>query len=601
MNFSPGAEQEPGISVTTFTPEIESEVDAFYKRMYDQDISVENVVALLQRAKESDNVHDHDFLACFLHGLFDEYKFFATYPQQELTLTAFLFGSLIQNHLIDYIPLGIAVRYVLDALRNPPDSNWFRFGVQALSRFQPRLHEWPSLAQAILDIPHLADAHPDIANVARAALSAPEGAHENGILDDGQLGDEEAELEDENKAFTALKPDKVARRRAAPEQPPEAVSDRILFTINNLAPTNLESKVKDLDGKMEETHFRWFANYLVDQRVSIEPNNQQLYMQFLDALELKALFKEVQQETLIRAEELLNSEQTVQSSNQRTLLKNLGAWLGALTLAKNLPVKHKNVSFKDLLIEGYDSNRLIVAIPFVCKVLEQCAKSKIFKPPNPWLMAILRLLVELYQFAELKLNLKFEIEVLCKNLNIDLKEIQPTTTLRDRPPKEIAPAENGTTASQDLEKKLANGFPSTGQNGEASSQGQPGKLPAPASGLSLLGAATSSGAAGYSLALADAITAALATIPQYLNFSAQVAAFSSNATLKRLVQLGIDRAVREVRGRSSFFCNPLSIFLRSSLRWSRDPLQSLESRLESLQSRTSQWKAAKTACDKQLT
>lgn len=73
------------------------------------------------------------------------------------------------------------------------------------------------------------------------------------------------------------------------------------------------------------------------------------------------------------------------------------------------------------MLEGYDSNRLIVVIPFVCKVLEQCSKSIVFKPPNPWLMAILKLLVELYHHAELKLNLKFEIEVLCKSLSIELE------------------------------------------------------------------------------------------------------------------------------------------------------------------------------------
>lgn len=549
MNFAPSAEQEPGISVTTFNPEIEAEVDAFYKRMYDQEISVDNVVALLQRAKESDNVHDHEFLACFLHGLFDEYKFFATYPQQELTLTALLFGSLIQHHLIDYIPLGIAVRYVLDALRNPPDSNWFRFGVQALSRFQPRLHEWPSLAQAILNVPHLAQAHPEIANVARAALSAPEGQGlENGMPDDGGVDGVEA-LVEQPKAFTALKPDYIPGRGEI-ENPDEDTSDKILFIVNNLAPNNLEVKVKDMQERIEEAYFRWFANYLVDQRVSIEPNNHHLYMQFLDALNHAALFKEVLQETLIRAEVLLNSEQTIQSSNQRTLLKNLGSWLGALTLAKNKPIKHKNVSFKDLLIQGYESNRLIVAIPFVCKVLEQCAKSRIFKLPNPWLMAILKLLVEFYQFAELKLNLKFEIEVLCKNLNIDLKEIQPTTTLRDRPPKDAALADQAAAgATQDSEKALAGGFGAAGstQGGaDLSAPNQSGRLPAPPSGLSLLGAAGSSGAAGYSLALADAITAALASIPNFLSFSPQVSAFSSNAGLKRLVQLGIDRAVREV-------------------------------------------------------
>lgn len=546
MNFAPGAEQEPGISVTSFTPDIEAEVDSFYKRMYDQEISVDDVVTLLHQAKSSDNTHDHDFLACFLHGLFDEYKFFSTYPQQELFLTASLFGSLIQHHLIDYIPLGIAVRYVLDALRNAPDSNWFRFGIQALSRFLPRLHEWPSLAQAILNVPHLSQTHPDIAAVARAALSTPSTTLDNGIVDTA-VAEVDAAVES-FKIFTALKPDVPTHDRGTPETPDEATSDRILFIINNLALSNLDQKVGDMQKAIESSYMRWFANYLVDQRISIEPNNHHLYMQFLDTLDIVPLFKEVLQETLIRAEELLNSEQTVQSSNQRTLLKNLGAWLGALTLAKNKPIKHKNVSFKDLLIQGYDSNRLIVAIPFVCKVLEQCSKSRVFRPPNPWLMAILRLLVELYHFAELKLNLKFEIEVLCKNINIDLKEIQPTTTLRVRPPKE-AGAEGGTggVVPEADRPVLTAAFPrSTTPSGEAS-QNQASRLPQLPSGIALLGSSSSGGgAAGYSLALADAITAALATVPQYLTFSVPVSGFSSNTTLRRLVQLGIDSAVREI-------------------------------------------------------
>lgn len=72
-------------------------------------------------------------------------------------------------------------------------------------------------------------------------------------------------------------------------------------------------------------------------------------------------------------------------------------------------------------MQGYDHSRLIVVIPFACKVLEQVMHSTVFKPPNPWLMAIMKLLSELYHFADLKLNLKFEIEVLCKNLSLDVK------------------------------------------------------------------------------------------------------------------------------------------------------------------------------------
>ena len=45
---------------------------------------------------------------------------------------------------------------------------------------------------------------------------------------------------------------------------------------------------------------------------------------------------------------------------------------------------------------------------------------QVFKPPNPWTMSIMNVLAELHQEQDLKLNLKFEIEVLCKNLNVDV-------------------------------------------------------------------------------------------------------------------------------------------------------------------------------------
>ncbi|KAF9505512.1 hypothetical protein BS47DRAFT_1283953, partial [Hydnum rufescens UP504] len=106
-----------------------------------------------------------------------------------------------------------------------------------------------------------------------------------------------------------------------------------------------------------------------------------------------------------------------------------GSWLGAITLAHNQAIKHRHLSFKDLLLEGYDGNCLLKATPFVCKILEQWTKSTVFTPPNGWLMAVLSLLAELYHFANLHLNLEFEIEVLCKSLNVDLDKLEPTTVL----------------------------------------------------------------------------------------------------------------------------------------------------------------------------
>ena len=41
-------------------------------------------------------------------------------------------------------------------------------------------------------------------------------------------------------------------------------------------------------------------------------------------------------------------------------------------------------------------------VPFVAKVLESCADSRVFKPPNPWTMAIMFVLSELHGVPDLK-------------------------------------------------------------------------------------------------------------------------------------------------------------------------------------------------------
>ena len=91
-------------------------LDGIYKQMYDEQITIDDVIKLLQRNKASSNPRDHEIFSCMLHFLFDEYKFFQSYyPHRELAMTGYLFGSLIQYQLVDFIPLGIAIRYVLDS------------------------------------------------------------------------------------------------------------------------------------------------------------------------------------------------------------------------------------------------------------------------------------------------------------------------------------------------------------------------------------------------------------------------------------------------------------------------------------------------------
>jgi CCR4-NOT transcription complex subunit 1 len=521
MNLNPDADTEPGLSVVAFPPEIDAQVDDFYQRMYAEEISLDHVIEVFQRLKKSESRQERQLFACMLHTLFDEYKFVQTYPPRELAMTGLLFGSIIQYHLVEGTPLHVAVRYVLDALQSNPESTMFSFGKNALNIFQSRLPEFPLMCRALLEIPHLHDSNPVLMSIIRTALT------ERGMdRDDGSRPPSPERI-----VFSALQIEELDQdeQEDVLTLPEERISDKILFIVNNLAPTNFEEKAEDLKRLIAARYSRWFADYLVNTRVSVEPNNHGLYMQLLETLSMAILEKHVLWETYRKSAQLLNSEKTLDNSQDKVILKNIASWLGKLTVARDLPIRHRQLSLKDLLVQGYDEKRLQVAIPFVCKIMEQCSKSSVFHPPNPWLMAVMGLLIELYQFAELKLNLKFEIEVLCKTLDVDLLEIQPSNILRRRTPP--VPPTQPARLAQELDRITmvpGSGFaPSTGVGGRPVGPGEAAQQ-----------------------AVQDAflrrIDELIAQLSGQLLFNPAYPMFQSTAALKRIVHLSIDRALREI-------------------------------------------------------
>lgn len=81
----------------------------------------------MQQFRASSEPREGEIFACMIHNLFDEYRFFHKYPEKELKITGELFGAIINNHLVNGITLGIALRYVLEALKRPM-SKMYRFG-----------------------------------------------------------------------------------------------------------------------------------------------------------------------------------------------------------------------------------------------------------------------------------------------------------------------------------------------------------------------------------------------------------------------------------------------------------------------------------------
>ncbi|KAK2074521.1 hypothetical protein P8C59_008722 [Phyllachora maydis] len=419
-------------------------MEEHYKKMYSDEVQVKDIVAILHGYKHSRDPLDQDVFACMIHGLFDEYTHYVDYPLEALATTAVLFGGIISHRLISDLPLQIGLGMILEAIRDhTQEDSMYKFGLQALMQIFGRLREWPGFCKQLLQIPALqnTEAWRKAEEVVRE--HEEEMTHKrNGVGGTGHLGGDtvsngnvEDGLGQEPRAtpFASINLDPLPTNVSF-EDPDVEAQDRIQFFLNNLTETTLTAMFRELQGLVEDRHQQWFASHLVEERAKMQPNYHQVYLALVDQFGAKSLWAEILRQTYNSVSRMLNSEVTMQNSTERNHLKNLGGWLGLLTLARDKPIKHRNIAFKQLLIEAHDTKRLIVVIPFVCKVLIQGASSNVFRPPNPWLMDIIHLLIELYHNAELKLNLKFEIEVLCKGLSLDHKSIQPSGEILNRPP-----------------------------------------------------------------------------------------------------------------------------------------------------------------------
>ncbi|KAI0503129.1 Not1-domain-containing protein [Xylaria bambusicola] len=412
-----------------------------YKKMYNEESEVKVVVQRLETYKHSRIPLEQDIFACMIHGLFDEYSHFAGYPLEALATTAVLFGGIISHKLISELPLKIGLGMILEAVRDHrPEENMYKFGLQALMQLFSRFREWPGFCKQLLQIPglHGTDAWRKAEEVVRED-EEEKARSQNGNGRANHLGNDtmvngSAEASDAHPPpFTAIHVDPPPGDIKF-EEPVEEIQDKIQFGLNNLTAASLQTTYREICDIMDERHQQWFALHLVEERAKQQPNFHQVYLDLVKLFQHRGLWSEVLRQTYKSCQRMLNAESTMQSSTDRTQLKFLGAWLGLLTLARDQPIKHKNIAFKQLLIEAHDTKRLVVVVPFVCKVLIQASRSTIFRPPNPWLMDIIHFLIELYHTAELKLNQKFEIEVLCKDLNLDHKSIEPSSELQDREP-----------------------------------------------------------------------------------------------------------------------------------------------------------------------
>lgn len=142
--------------------EIEDEANSYFQRIYNHPphptLSIDEVLDMLKKFQESGSKREREVFNCMLRNLFEEYRFFPQYPDKELQITAQLFGGIIERGLINsYMTLGLALRFVLDALRKPEGSKMYYFGITALDRFKIRLKDYQTYCEHVRTIQHFSE------------------------------------------------------------------------------------------------------------------------------------------------------------------------------------------------------------------------------------------------------------------------------------------------------------------------------------------------------------------------------------------------------------------------------------------------------------
>eukprot|EP00474_Spongospora_subterranea_P008987 CRZ09445.1 hypothetical protein [Spongospora subterranea] len=529
---------------------IEEEANSYFQKIYDGKISIAEVInMLISFKKDKSTRREKDIYACMIHNLFDEYRFFQKYPDKELRVTAVLFGTLIRHELTGRFEIDVALRYIYEGLSSPPGTKLHQFGLWAIDEFKVRLSDWPQFSQSLIELASLQD-QGELMSSLRAAVSSQTS---NGVVLPLPVSSADLPI----TSVIALAPNPVASATpnsttsvAAVASPNVALkvassvnidntleqrgyalfsslestlADKLSFLINNVDINNMASKAEELRKLLSPETYHPISHYIVVKRVTSDTNFLKTYILLLDHLKLPEFNRTVLLYTYESINILIHSPTIISLSQERSLLKNLGSWLGLLTIKKNIPPLARHLKFTQIVLDAYNQGRLIAVVPFVAKVLEHCPESRVFRPPNPWLMSVVALLAEIYHVADLKLNLKFEIEVLLNKLGITLADV----TIRNYLPIVNQALNQNFRNPKESHELGAAGIPSSSFTARPAVAIHPSSTVSSRNSFQTSDDSTPNGQG-------------------YVTINPSLALFATNPRLKTCVSMAVDRAINEI-------------------------------------------------------
>ncbi|CAL8088009.1 unnamed protein product [Calicophoron daubneyi] len=452
------------------TKEAEAEANTFFQKLLKGISTPDEMFKIVCEYATQNSLAQRKLLDGILRMLADEVsRYLQDYPEPMLPLIADLYGSILaaSTHLLSIRQLSMLWRALLARLYvMPPDTTLetplFRAVILILLKAKNTFTQFFNLPNCLVSCPvfklfphdlqeYLLNAEILAKNYVLAQqptssgfkANAGGGFHQTGHMfgqhqNFSSAGGGSSSQVAASLSLTAQPPPPQTELNTKPPDPPEeAISDRIYFLFNNVSKTNEKEKSDELASILsEERLLPWFAFYLVGKRIPVEHSFHELFASVLDHVQERVpnLRPKVMQELLRNIKLILRNMRLDRDDMQvRVALKNYGNFLGLITLARNKPLLYDDLNVKDLIYEAYHKGPIPTqyVVPFVARIVRCANESLVFRPPNPWTMAILKVLRELYDMRDVKDCLRFEIEILYRTFQLSLDDVPMANFLRD--------------------------------------------------------------------------------------------------------------------------------------------------------------------------
>ncbi|KAK0407720.1 hypothetical protein QR680_003550 [Steinernema hermaphroditum] len=215
--------------------------------------------------------------------------------------------------------------------------------------------------------------------------------------------------------------------------PPAAIAEAVGFIVMELRHTNTETQVVQMASLMRMQP-PCFTNWLVHELLRHIPdmtNHLSTYYEFFVALcrhDLGHCMEQMmREETYAYVKKLLNRQNCIISGfNDRQVLKNLGAWIGFMTVAKDYPIFDRELNIRELLETALTKGdtALCVVVPFVTRIMRSCRLSLLLSPDSAWSRSIIRILVAIHRCQPVKMNIKFEVALLLRAFGMNIEDVE---------------------------------------------------------------------------------------------------------------------------------------------------------------------------------